>query len=97
MNDKEILATVYRWMNQSIQRDEDEPTQARRLIDCRNFIDQEWQKQDDLKDWRNEVFAKADNGQTYKMPDDYGVDQGGSYERHRKLDIDEDGSVKGIE
>ena len=50
MTDKEILSVVHRWMNQSIQRDEDEPTQARRMIDCRNFIEQEWQKEDEKFD-----------------------------------------------
>ncbi|MAF25652.1 hypothetical protein CL634_08800 [bacterium] len=67
MTDKEMLGTIHRWINQSLQRDEPE-MHERRLRDCKNFIEQEWQKQDDeLGEWRNEVFAKSDDGQMYNM------------------------------
>jgi hypothetical protein len=45
MTDKEILDTVYRWINQSLQRDEPDHFHKRRLKDCKDFIEQGWQSQ----------------------------------------------------
>ena len=33
------------------------------------------------KDEQDEHWDKLDDGQKYKMPDNYGVDQGGAYEK----------------
>ena len=85
MTDRGILSTVHRWMNQSIQRDEDEPTQARRLIDCRNFIDQEWQREDERV-----TLAMYNRN---RKPEDWIMDVS-EMERHRGLEIGEDGTVK---
>ena len=85
MTDREILSTVHRWMNQSIQRDEDEPTQARRLNDCRNFIDQEWQREDERV-----TLAMYNRN---RKPEDWIMDVS-EMERHRGLEIGEDGTVK---
>ena len=60
MNDKKILDTVYRWMNQSIERDEDSHFSKRRLKDCRDFIEQEWQKRDE-KDAKVAVDEMMEN------------------------------------
>tara|TARA_Y100000310_G_scaffold325275_1_gene388512 strand:+ start:225 stop:491 length:267 start_codon:yes stop_codon:yes gene_type:complete len=84
MKDTEILRTIHRWMNQSIQRDEDEPTQARRMIDCRNFIEQEWQREDDQE--------LVDQYNRNREPKDHIIDVA-EIERHRGLVIGEDGTV----
>ena len=73
VTDKEILAEVYRRLQGMAS------VNARPIKD---FIEQEWQKQDELNDWRAEVFAKNDDGQMYQ--------------RHVGLEIDEDGTVTGI-
>jgi hypothetical protein len=108
MKDAEILATVYRWMNQSIQRGEDDSFKARRMVDCKEFIEQEWQRQDEetdknstigLENMADTTYSKHwyDKPKTYKMPDGYSVDQGGALdERHRGLDIGEDGTVTNL-
>ena len=42
-------------------------------------------------------FSQSWYKKTYKMPDGYSVDQGGALdERHRGLEIGEDGTVKGF-
>ena len=94
MTDKEILATVYRWMNQSTQRDEDNTFKAQRMIDCKDFIEQEWQRQDDER-------PKADAKSLGQFSDSwYGKDPCTNdikeIERHRGLEIGEDGTVKEI-
>ena len=103
MTDKEILDTVHRWMNQSLQRDEPDHFHKRRLKDCKDFIEQEWQEQD-------HPLTKSDEGQMYniqskslgKFSDSWyskdekfknRMDVG---ERHRGLDIDEDGTVTNL-
>ena len=108
MTDKEILATIHRWMNQSIQRGEDESFKAQRMVDCKDFIEQEWQKQDEQEcvDQYNRNREVKDHVTDvseiqYKMPDGYSVDQGGALdvreiERHRGLVIGEDGTVEGF-
>ena len=62
MSDKKILDTVYRWMNQSIVRNEDSHFSKRRLMDCRDFIEQEWQRRDekDAKVAADEMMEAAD-------------------------------------
>ena len=62
MCDKKILDTVYRWMNQSIERNEDSHFSKRRLKDCRDFIEQEWQRRDekDAKVAADEMMEAAD-------------------------------------
>ena len=95
MKDDQILATVFRWMSQSIDRAEDDKTMARRLRDCRDYIEREWQKEDELEDWRSELFAKADDGQMYNLdPCTTDVKQ---IERHRGLEIGPDGTVTNLE
>jgi hypothetical protein len=89
MKDSEILATVFRWMSQSIDRAEDDKTMARKLRDCRDYIQTEWQKEDEREDWRNEVFLKNDDGQRYIM-------DAREMERHRGLEIGKDGTVTNL-
>ena len=49
MTDKEILGTIYRWIQQSNSRDENPDHTRQRLKDFQGFIEQEWQRQDDAK------------------------------------------------
>ena len=59
MNDKEILETVYRWMNQSIDRGEEASFSKSRLKDCKDFIEQEWQKRDEAAEAADEMMETA--------------------------------------
>ena len=86
MTDKEILATVYRWMNQSIQRGEDNAFKAQRIIDCKDFIEQEWQRQDESHGHFSDSWYGSD-------PCTNDIKE---IERHRGLEIGEDGTVKEI-
>jgi hypothetical protein len=47
LSDREILDTVHRWMSQSKWRGESEEEMAKRLIDCKDYIEQEWQRRDE--------------------------------------------------
>ena len=125
MTDKEILETVHRWMNQSLQRDEPDHFHKRRLKDCKDFIEQEWQEQD-------HPLTKSDEGQMYNITSQIGLENMADttyskhwYESegfqaqqklgeelqskwrqanhpradsdpHRRLDIDEDGTVTNL-
>jgi hypothetical protein len=89
MKDDMILATAYRLMSQSIDRAEDDKTMAQTLRNCKDYIETEWQKEDDLEDWRSQLFAKNDDGQQYIM-------DARDMERHRGLEIGPDGTVKEI-
>ena len=104
MTDKEILSTVHRWMNQSIQRNEDEPTQAKRMTDCIDFIEQEWQRKDDevTVAMYNRNRAYEDHVSSVDEIEARTDDWHGSdpctndikeIERHRGLEIGEDGTV----
>ena len=53
MTDQEILATVYRWISQSLERNEPDEFHKRRMKDCRDYIEREWQRQD-----RSDHFLK---------------------------------------
>ncbi|MAH46589.1 hypothetical protein CMI37_12230 [Candidatus Pacearchaeota archaeon] len=86
MQDSEILATVYRWMSQSLDRCESVAVMGNRLADCKEYIDEQWKLQDEHKEWQSEVFAKNDDGQRYNMD----VKE---TERHRGLEIGPDGTV----
>jgi len=82
MTDSEILATLHRWMKQSMERDESAAVMGNRLVDCKEYVDEQWKLQDEHKEWRDEVFAKNDDGQSYNV--------------HRELEIGEDGTVTGL-
>ena len=85
MQDSEILATVHRWMKQSMEREESVAVMGNRLVDCKEYIDEQWKLQDEHKEWQDEVFAKNDDGQKYNV-----------HSVHRALEIDEDGTVTGL-
>ena len=87
MKDSEILATVHRWMKQSIQRGEDAHFAKRRLKDCKDFIEQEWQREDDL----NKQAHDANVNEECK-----GHFSDSLYNKNRELDIGEDGTVNAI-
>ena len=93
MSNTEILATIHRWMKQSMEREESVAVMGNRLVDCKEYIDEQWKLQEEHEEWRNEVFAKNDDGQMY-------YEQGKSlkqfHETHVGLDISEDGTVTGI-
>ena len=93
MKDSEILATVHRWMKQSMERGESAVVMGNRLEDCKSYIDEQWKLQDEHKEWQDEVFAKNDDGQMYNA-------QAKSlkqfHETHVGLEISEDGTVTGI-
>ena len=90
MKDKEILATVYRWMNQSIQRGEDAHFAKRRLKDCKDFIEREWQKEDEL-DKSVEQMLNANVNEECK-----GHFSDSWYNKNCELEIGEDGTVNAI-
>ena len=104
MTDKEILYKVYEMLcPPEATCEKPLPSASPKAI--RDFIHQEWQKQDELtakaskpsvpsvtitpRDilelWRDELFAKNDDGQMYNTDN-----------RHVGLEIDEDGTVTGI-
>ena len=97
MTDKEILDEVYKMCCNPFER-----------CDVKSFIEQEWQKQDEetdkystigLENMSDTTYSKHwySKPKTYKMPDGYSVDQGGVLdERHRGLDIGEDGTVTNL-
>jgi hypothetical protein len=60
----------------------------------RSFIEQEWQKRDELDDWREDMFNLADAGQMYNA--DPCTSDIKEIEQRRGLDIGEDGTVKEI-
>ena len=86
MQDSEILATVYRWMSQSLDRGESAAVMGNRLEDCKTYIDEQWKIQDEHEKWQSELFAKNDDGQQYIM-------DASEMERHRGLEIGPDGTV----
>jgi len=47
MTDKQILGTIYRWLQQANSRDENPDQTRQRLKDFQSFIEQEWQKEDE--------------------------------------------------
>ena len=116
MKDAEILATIHRWMNQSIQRGEDDSFRARRLMDCRDFIEQEWQRQDEETDKYSTIGLENMADTTYSKhwyeSEGFQAQQKLGEERqskwrqanhpradsdpHRRLDIDEDGTVTNL-
>lgn len=97
MSDKEILEEVYH----RLQKRYGWFTflNHRRWNDIRSFIEEEWQKRDDLERWRNEMFNLADDEQKYNIKcvgvQSYSVDAA-EIERHVGLEIGEDGTVTGI-
>tara|TARA_B100000809_G_C15039828_1_gene495136 strand:+ start:461 stop:790 length:330 start_codon:yes stop_codon:yes gene_type:complete len=102
MTDKEILATIYRWVQQANSRDENPDHTRQRLKDIQSFVEQEWQKEDDSqqqskalgefsKTWYKEDYPDGpitDGDKKLKEMLDV-VDT----ERHRVLEIGEDGTV----
>ena len=92
MTDKEILGTVYRWINQSFQRDETPEFSQRRMRDCKDFIEQEWQKQDE-KNSPPPKWVHEDWQHSYPPVDPCTSDVK-EIERHRGLEMGEDGTVE---
>lgn len=87
MTDKEILATVYRWIQQANSRDENPDHTRQRLKDFQSFIEQEWQKQDELlKQEQEDAYA----GTTFSK---HWYTDARDMERHRGLEIGTDGTV----
>ena len=86
MTDSEILAPLHRWMKQSMERDESAAVMGNRLVDCKEYVDEQWKLQDEHKEWQDEVFAKNDDGQMFYSTADI----------HRELEIGEDGTVTGF-
>jgi len=117
MSNTEILATVHRWMKQSMEREESVAVMGNRLVDCKEYIDEQWKLQEEHEEWRNEVFAKNDDGQMYKAQDALAQEtqakslgqfsetwydkrhaacHGKEANRHRELEIGEDGTVTNL-
>tara|TARA_Y100000310_G_scaffold333841_1_gene412234 strand:- start:968 stop:1294 length:327 start_codon:yes stop_codon:yes gene_type:complete len=104
MTDKEILAKIYDWIKLSNSRDENPDHTRQRLKDFQAFIEQEWQRQDDRV-----AVAMYNRNRAYKdhvssideieaRIDDWdGSDPCTNdikeIERHRALEIGEDGTV----
>ena len=88
MTDKEILEEVYRRLKETTSNG----FEVNSFTAVTSFIEQEWQKRDDLETWRNEIFNLADDGQKYNTNS---VDAT-EIERHVGLEIGEDGTVTGI-
>jgi hypothetical protein len=84
MTDKEILDEVYR-------RLVDEKRKYKTVLPSPiiSFIEQEWQKADELDD---HPLTKSDEGQMYNI----NSADVAEIERHVGLEIDEDGTVKEI-
>jgi hypothetical protein len=78
MTDKEILGTIYRWIRLANSRDENPDHTRQRLKDFQDYIEQEWQKQDEIEDT---TFSKNWYTDARDM------------ERHRGLEIGPDGTV----
>ena len=82
-------------MKQSMERGESAAVMGARLEDCKQYIEEQWQLEDEHENWQNELFAKNDDGQQYSG-------QAGSLldvqeiERHRGLEIGPDGTVTSI-
>ena len=102
MTDKEILEEVYRRLNGP----DPHGWKTNPLKDgVTSFIEQEWQKRDELEAWRTEMFTKNDDGQMYKLSEEdvglyleeakHSLDAK-DIERHVGLEIGEDGTVKEI-
>mgnify|MGYP001035289376 FL=1 len=89
MTDKEILETIYRWIQQANSRDENPDHTRQRLKDCQDFIEQEWQKHDDPQ---QQSKALGQFSKTW-----YEADARREDERHRGLVIGEDGTVESLE
>ena len=68
MTDNEILDEVYRRLIDEMQK-------YRTVLPSPiiSFIEQEWQKRDELDEWRADMFNLADDGQKYIIVDDAGV------------------------
>ena len=103
MKDSEILATIHRWMKQSMEREESTAVMGNRLVDCAEYIEEQWRLEDEHTDWQNELFAKNDDGQQYSTtntsshsaPDRSPLDVS-EIEKHRGLEIGPDGTVTSI-
>ena len=84
MTDKEILATIYRWVQQANSRDENPDHTRQRLKDIQSFVEQEWQKQDEAVG-----FTEFHNESKWRQANHPRADS----DPHRGLDISEDGTV----
>ena len=104
MKDKEILEEVYRRVVAIAEKgDANVPSQVR-FKEFKGFIEAEWQKEDDIEAKLNKIerkergkknekndhpLTKWDEGQQYFIDT-------GEMERHRGLEIGEDGTVKSL-
>ena len=99
MTDKEILSTIHRWMNQSLQRYENESFKAQRLIDCKGFIEQEWQRQDDqelVDQYNRNRETKAHITDVSEISDQYstiGLKKPKTYKMPDGYSVDQGGAV----
>ena len=104
MTDKEILATIYRWVQQANSRDENPDHTRQRLKDIQSFVEQEWQKHDDdglrpqqqskalgefSKTWYKEDYDDPNSESKWRQANHPRADS----DPHRGLDISEDGTV----
>ena len=90
MTDKQILETIYRWSKLAYSRNDSRENARQRFKDFSDFIEQEWQRADE-----QELASVED------VPDGdsmfVGFADTKEIERHRGLEIAEDGTVTGLE
>ncbi len=93
MSDKEILDEVYRRIV-AIARNGDAnvPSQVR-FKEFRDFIEAEWQRVDEIEAKLDKIEAKEYGKKNKKNDNSFFMDVG-EMERHRGLEIGEDGTVK---
>jgi len=89
MTDKQILAEVYRRLQDYCSSFRREGHLGVNRYDIKEFIEEEWQKVDELDD---HPLTKSDEGQMYNINS---IDAA-EIERHVGLEIGEDGTVTGI-
>jgi hypothetical protein len=104
MTDKEILATIYRWVQQANSRDENPDHTRQRLKDIQSFVEQEWQKQDEAQSKSLGQFSETwyDPNSEARVTSEESKWRQANHPRadssdpHRGLDISEDGTVTRI-
>jgi len=65
-----------------------------RLVDCKEYIDEQWKLRDENEEWRDELFAKSDDGQMYNADPCATVVK--EIESRRGLEIGPDGTVTAV-
>jgi hypothetical protein len=96
MTDKKILEEVYRRVVTLARNGDGNVPSQERFKEFKDFIEREWRRQDEgeLEIWRNDMFDLADDGQMYNA--DPCTTDVKVIERHRGLEIGEDGTVTGL-